>query len=113
MMAPATLAVINTHFTGEHERARAFGAWSAAGGVGGMAGAIAGGVLTTGLSWRWVFLINVPIGAILIAVAMMSLSGARPDRRESLDLTGAATAPPGWPRWSTGSCKAPIMAGRP
>src|SRR4051812_13324388 len=72
MMAPATLAVINTCFTGDHARARAFGAWSASGGVGGMAGAVAGGALTTGLSWRWVFLINVPIGAVLIAVALMS-----------------------------------------
>src|SRR2546421_655959 len=43
MLAPATLAVINTSFTGEHARARAFGAWSASGGVGGMAGAGGGG----------------------------------------------------------------------
>jgi EmrB/QacA subfamily drug resistance transporter len=95
MMAPATLAVLNTCFTGEHERARAFGAWSAAGGVGGMSGALAGGALTTGLSWRWVFLINVPIGAVLIAVAMISLAGTRTGRRESLDLTGAVTGTAG------------------
>jgi MFS family permease len=54
MLAPATLAVINTSFTEKYARARAFGAWSAAGGVGGMAGAVTGGALTTGLSWRWV-----------------------------------------------------------
>lgn len=97
MLAPATLAVINTGFTGEHARARAFGAWSAAGGVGGMAGAVAGGAITTGLSWRWVFLINVPIGAVLIVVAMMSLAGTRTGRtrRESLDLTGAVTGTAG------------------
>lgn len=97
MLAPATLAVINTGFTGEHARARAFGAWSAAGGVGGMAGAVAGGAITTGLSWRWVFLINVPIGAVLIVVAMMSLAGTRTGRtrRETLDLTGAATGTAG------------------
>jgi EmrB/QacA subfamily drug resistance transporter len=95
MLAPATLAVINTHFTEKHERARAFGAWSAAGGVGGMAGAVAGGALTTGLSWRWVFLINVPIGAVLIALAMLSLAGTRTVRRESLDLTGAVTGTAG------------------
>jgi EmrB/QacA subfamily drug resistance transporter len=95
MLAPATLAVINTYFTDEHSRARAFGAWSAAGGVGGMAGAVAGGAITTGLSWRWVFLINVPIGAVLIGVAMVSLTGTRTRRRESLDLAGAITGTAG------------------
>ncbi len=95
MLAPATLAVINTNFTEKHERARAFGAWAAAGGVGGMAGAIAGGALTTGLSWRWVFLINVPIGAVLIAVAIVSLAGTRTARRDKLDLTGAVTGTAG------------------
>jgi EmrB/QacA subfamily drug resistance transporter len=95
MLAPATLAVINTFFTEQHARARAFGAWSAAGGVGGMAGALAGGAITTGLSWRWVFLINLPIGAVLIVVAMISLTGAPAGRRESLDLTGAVTGTAG------------------
>jgi EmrB/QacA subfamily drug resistance transporter len=95
MLAPATLAVINTSFTEGHLRARAFGAWSAAGGVGGMVGAIAGGAITTGLSWRWVFLINVPIGGALIVVAMMVLAGTRTGRRESLDLTGAVTGTAG------------------
>lgn len=95
MLAPATLAVINTCFTDEHARARAFGAWSASGGVGGMAGAVAGGAITTGLSWRWIFLINMPIGAVLIVVAMMSLAGTRTGRRESLDLTGAVTGTAG------------------
>jgi EmrB/QacA subfamily drug resistance transporter len=95
IMAPATLAVINTSFTDVRARARAFGAWSAAGGVGGMAGAIVGGALTTGLSWRWVFLINLPIGALLIVVAMMSLARARTVQRESLDLMGALTGTAG------------------
>nr|WP_281286780.1 MFS transporter [Catellatospora sichuanensis] len=95
MMAPATLAVINTHFTEPNVRAKAFGAWSAAGGIGGMAGALAGGAITTGLSWRWVFLINVPIGAALITMAVMALPGMRTGRRESLDLIGAVTASAG------------------
>ncbi|WP_433144613.1 MFS transporter [Actinomadura nitritigenes] len=95
LLAPATLAVINTGFAAGRERARAFGAWSAAGGVGGTAGAVAGGALTTGLSWRWVFLINVPIGAVLVAVALAALPGARADRREPLDLAGAATGTAG------------------
>src|SRR4051794_9640208 len=88
LLAPATLAVINTAFTDPPARARAFGAWSAAGGVGGMAGAIAGGAITTGLSWRWVFLINVPIGAALIALALTALTATRATHREPLDLAG-------------------------
>ncbi|MFI5907672.1 MFS transporter [Dactylosporangium sp. NPDC051541] len=94
LLAPATLAVINTTFTEPAARARAFGAWSASGGVGGMAGALAGGAITTGLSWRWVFLINVPIGAVLIAAALAALPrGAL--SRPRLDLLGALTGTAG------------------
>src|SRR3954452_12626109 len=95
MLAPATLAVINTCFAEGSERAQAFGAWSASGGVGGMIGAVAGGVLTTELSWRWVFLINVPIGAVLIVGAIVSLTRTRAGQRESLDLAGAVTGTAG------------------
>ncbi len=123
MLAPATLAVLNTSFTEQQARARAFGAWSAAGGVGGMAGAVAGGAITTGLSWRWVFLINVPIGAVLIAVAMMSLAGTRTVRREPLDLAGAVTGTAGTAAliygvmqstdhgWASAPVAVPLMAG--
>lgn len=123
MLAPATLAVISTSFTEKHARARAFGVWSAAGGVGGMAGAIAGGAITTGLSWRWVFLINVPIGAVLIVVAMMTLAGGRTSRRESLDLIGAVTGTAGLAAliygvmqssghsWASGPVVGPVGAG--
>ncbi|BCJ39621.1 MFS transporter [Actinoplanes ianthinogenes] len=91
MLAPATLAVLTTHFTEPAARSRAFAAWSAAGGVGGTAGALAGGALTTGLSWRWVFLINVPIGVVLIAAALVTLSATRAPGRPTLDLLGAVT----------------------
>ncbi|GAA4608704.1 MFS family permease [Actinoplanes octamycinicus] len=95
MLAPATLAVLNTHFVTPATRTRAFAAWSAAGGVGGMAGALAGGALTTLLSWRWVFLINVPIGAVLIAAALLALPARRVRERPSLDLLGALTGTAG------------------
>ncbi|MFI9594960.1 MFS transporter [Nonomuraea sp. NPDC052265] len=126
MMAPATLAVINTYFTEPGARAKAFGAWSSAGGVGGMIGAVAGGAITTGLSWRWVFLINVPVGALLIAAALTALTalaGVRTARREPLDLTGAVTGTAGLAAliygvmqsadhaWSSGRVVVPVLAG--
>ncbi|MFI7114699.1 MFS transporter [Nonomuraea sp. NPDC050227] len=123
MMAPATLAVINTYFTEPGARARAFGAWSSAGGVGGMIGAVAGGAITTGLSWRWVFLINVPVGALLIAVALAALVTVQSARREPLDLAGAVTATAGLAAlvygvmqsaehaWSSGRVLVPVLAG--
>lgn len=95
MLAPATLAVINASFAEGPARAKAFGAWSAAGGIGGMSGALIGGALTTALTWRWVFLINVPIGAALIALALLALTGNRNGRREPLDLAGAVTGTAG------------------
>jgi EmrB/QacA subfamily drug resistance transporter len=123
MLAPATLAVINTGFPEKQARARAFGAWSAAGGVGGMAGALAGGAITTGLSWRWVFLINVPIGAVLIVVAVVALTGTRTGRRAPLDLAGAVTGTAGPAaliygimqsadhRWASPPVVTPVVAG--
>ncbi len=57
-----------------------------------MAGAIAGGVLTSYLSWRSIFLINVPTGTVLTLVAILSLTRARGLGRDSLDLVGAGTA---------------------
>lgn len=95
LLAPATVAVLNTSFTEGPARARAFGAWSAAGGVGGMAGAVVGGAITTGLSWQWVFLINVPIGAVLIAVALISLSRNCSGERQALDVPGAVAGTAG------------------
>jgi EmrB/QacA subfamily drug resistance transporter len=123
MMAPSTLAVINTAFTEPGARAKAFGAWASSGGVGGLAGAIVGGALTTGLSWRWVFLINVPIGALLIAVALTSLAATHNTRRESLDLVGAFTGTAGLAAvvfgvmhidrngWASGLVLGPVLAG--
>jgi len=123
LLAPATLAVITTYFTEPEARARAFGAWSVAGGVGGMAGAVLGGAITTGLSWRWVFLINVPVGGVLIVIALMTLAGARASRRESLDLTGAVIGTAGLAAliygvmqsadhgWTSGEVVGPAVAG--
>ncbi len=71
LLSPAALAAVMTVFTGR-DRVRALGVWSALAGLGSALGVILGGVLTTEASWRWIFTVNVPIGAaLLIAVPLI------------------------------------------
>jgi EmrB/QacA subfamily drug resistance transporter len=93
VLSPATLTIIMTTFTDGRERNRALGAWSAVAGAGGASGAILGGVLTSGLSWRWVLFVNVPIGVIAIVASYLLLTETRRlDGDRSLDVAGAVTA---------------------
>lgn len=96
VLSPATLTIIMTTFTEGRARHRAIGLWSAVAGAGGASGAILGGVLTSGLSWRWVFFVNVPIGALAIAASYRLLTETRRlDGDRSLDIAGAVTATAG------------------
>jgi EmrB/QacA subfamily drug resistance transporter len=90
-LAPATLSLLTTTFTEPAARRRALGAWSATAASGATAGVLAGGILTDLLDWRWVLFVNVPIGAALIAAAIMSLAESRAGTRPSLDFAGAVT----------------------
>jgi EmrB/QacA subfamily drug resistance transporter len=92
LMAAASLATITATFEAGPQRHRAIGLWGAMNGAGGAAGALFGGVITQELGWRWVLLINPPIGitaAIIgaIVIADRPTSGPRP----SIDLPGALT----------------------
>ncbi|GAA2928910.1 MFS transporter [Streptomyces enissocaesilis] len=89
VLAPATLTILTSAVPEGPARARAIGTWSAVGAGGGAAGGLVGGVLTDALSWRWVLLINVPVGALVLAGAALWLveSHSRDGRR--LDLPGA------------------------
>ncbi|MGH3224667.1 MAG: MFS transporter, partial [Streptosporangiaceae bacterium] len=62
MVAPAALSILTVTFAEGAERNRALGIWGAVAGAGGAAGVLLGGILTSGLSWRWVLFVNVPIG---------------------------------------------------
>jgi EmrB/QacA subfamily drug resistance transporter len=89
LVAPAALSAITTMFAGD-ERNRALGAWAAIGGSGFVVGMIVSGLLTAGPGWRWVFLVNVPIGVAALAVLPRLLPGepARPASGR-VDLVGA------------------------
>jgi EmrB/QacA subfamily drug resistance transporter len=97
VVAPATLSILTTTFTEGAERNRALGLWGAMGGAGGATGALLGGLLTQELSWRWILLINVPIGIAAALVALRVVGMARRDAtgRRDFDLAGALTVTAG------------------
>src|ERR1700736_530015 len=92
LVSPAALSLVTTTFSEGSERNRALGVWGAVAGAGGAAGVLLGGVLTSGLSWRWVLFVNVPIGAIAAALAPRVLVESRgEDGAKSFDFPGAIT----------------------
>ncbi|MGC4932762.1 MFS transporter [Gordonia sp. DT30] len=92
-MTPATISLIITSPMAAHHRTRALALWSAAASIGGAAGLVLGGVLTSALGWRYVLLINVPIGIVLFVVASISLlPAAAVSNWRRLDVPGAVTA---------------------
>ncbi len=129
LMYPQVLAVIQVSFPAQ-ERARAFGTLGAITGVATVAGPLFGGVLIQwnllGLEWRPIFLINVVIGAVALAVARKYLSESKAEYQQKLDLPGVLLAAAalfaliwplatgreaGWPLWAWASLAAAIPLG--
>jgi MFS family permease len=79
IVSPAALSILVTTFADGPERNRALGIWGAVAGAGGAAGVLLGGILTSGLSWRWVLFVNVPIGIAAAALAPRTLVESRSD----------------------------------
>ena len=92
LLSPAALALLMTTFAEGRERNTALGVFGAAAGSGGAAGVLLGGVLTSYLSWSWIFFINVPVGLFLIAMTPRVLRESHGDlHHRSFDLAGAAS----------------------
>jgi EmrB/QacA subfamily drug resistance transporter len=93
LLPPTALSILAVTFEDGPERNRALGVYGAVTGISASVGVVASGLLTSGPGWRWVFFINVPIGVILIALAVVFLpadaSGSR--RGEHFDAAGAVT----------------------
>lgn len=89
VLAPSTLTILTSAVPEGPARARAIATWTAVGAGGGAAGGLVGGLLVDGLSWRWVLLINVPVGAIVLAGAAYRLVESRAGDGRRLDLPGA------------------------
>ena len=90
IVAPAALSLIATTFPEGPPRSRAMGVYAAMSGVGSAAGLLAGGLLVTYVSWRWVLFVNVPIG-IAVALAALTVLAETPRLSGRFDLPGAVT----------------------
>ena len=89
MVLPTTLSLVNANFQGR-ERGIAFAVWGST--IGGMVavGPVLGGWLATDFTWRWAFLINVPLGAlIMIGLIVTVLESRAPGDRKAIDWVGA------------------------
>ncbi len=92
LLTPGSLALIQASFHPD-DRGRAIGAWSGLGGVATAAGPLLGGYIVTAASWRWIFLINLPIGAAVLVVSARHVPESRdPAARGSVDVAGALLA---------------------
>jgi EmrB/QacA subfamily drug resistance transporter len=96
LVFPATLSLVNTTFAEGQERNRALAVWGGAGAAGLVIGVLLGGVLTHALGWEAVFFVNVPLAALVIALAfaLIPADGGR-ERARRFDLPGALTATAG------------------
>jgi EmrB/QacA subfamily drug resistance transporter len=118
LLTPQVLAVLNTVYTGR-QRAAAYNAYGLAMGLGGVFGQLIGGALIqadpAGLGWRAIFLINVPVGVVAVALTFRLVPESRASGRARLDLAGAVLVSAGlvavvlpliegrqqgWPLWT-------------
>ncbi|EGX56191.1 transmembrane transport protein [Streptomyces zinciresistens K42] len=123
VLAPATLTIVTAAVPEGQARARAIATWTAVGAGGGAAGGLVGGVLVDLLSWRWVLLINVPVGAVVLVAAVLWLTESVAGGRRRPDLPGAVLVTAGLATlaygisqteaagWTAGATVAPLLAG--
>ena len=90
MMFATALALLSQEFHGK-ERGTAFGLWGAVIGAAVAIGPLAGGMLTSWLSWRWIFFVNIPIGVVAVALGLRVLHESSDPEHSRLDPLGLVT----------------------
>ena len=91
-ISPAALSIVTTLFTDGAERNKALGVWGAVSGAAGAVGVLLGGVLTSGLSWKWVLWVNVPVTLIALALTTRLVPESRSESTtRHFDTAGAVT----------------------
>src|SRR5580704_9981579 len=90
MMFATSLALLAQAFHGK-ERGTAFGVFGAVTGAAVAVGPVLGGVITSGIGWKWIFFVNVPIGAVAVAVTLMKVADSRDPNATGVDWAGLVT----------------------
>jgi EmrB/QacA subfamily drug resistance transporter len=109
IVSPATLSIITTTFEEGPERNKALGIWGAMGGSGAAAGVLFGGILTKYLGWEWIFFINVPVGALVLALTPRIVRESRaPGVGRNFDVVGASSVTAGIALLVYAISKAPV-----
>jgi EmrB/QacA subfamily drug resistance transporter len=91
ILMPQTMAIIIGTFPGDR-RGTALGVWGAVAGVATIAGPSLGGLLVTAFDWRWIFFVNLPIGALVLLMAIFLVPDTRMERPHRLDIGGVLLA---------------------
>jgi EmrB/QacA subfamily drug resistance transporter len=92
LLAPAALSIVVTTFREGRDRNIALAVWGAASGSGGAVGVLLGGVLTSYLSWSWIFFVNLPVGVAVLAVSPWLLGESRAAlAHRHFDVSGATS----------------------
>jgi EmrB/QacA subfamily drug resistance transporter len=90
VLSPAALSIITTTFQEGAERNKALGIWGAMGGSGAAVGVLLGGVLTKWLGWEWIFFVNIPVGATVLATTRSVVHESRAESTSRhFDAAGA------------------------
>jgi EmrB/QacA subfamily drug resistance transporter len=89
VLSPAALSILMTTFAEGRERNGALGVWGAVAGSGAAVGTLLGGVLTSVIGWEWIFFVNVPVGALVVATAPWLLRESRAEGKQGSDFAGA------------------------
>ncbi|MDA2920778.1 MFS transporter [Desulfobacterota bacterium AH_259_B03_O07] len=87
IIIPSSLALVSSTFT-EKDRGRAIGIWTSVMGLGLAIGPVLGGVITSALSWRWVFFVNIPVVIIASIICLMSVKETVQEGERKIDWFG-------------------------
>ena len=92
VVSAVALSLMMTLFTEPAERAKAMGVFGFVAAGGGSIGVLLGGILTDTLNWHWIFLVNVPVGILVVTLSLLLIPAARvPTAAQRLDVAGAVT----------------------